>query len=413
MRKVIVGDPIIVAQSTTEPVFKGGYQDPQLRQKDGILYLNFNGRRDCHEDHGKEDRNPTYRSVDGGNTWERATNEEWIAAIKPLPNGDVFQLRESSVLRDPLDLPPIPEHRKNFKTCANWGDIYTLEELKPYLGEAVNNRYKAWYIKAGTTQPQEIVGEIRQDRLPFGKYQANLVRYGIGGSQTIAGEVIADKNGTLWTKIHGPLVNEDGKLAVGYECMNFYRSDDNGRSFEHAACLVYDPALNVPNAKDVEGFLECAFEILDDGTFYVILRTGSLHPFDHGDDDHPAPKMYHTRSHDQGKTWEPFEEFYDYGVQPRMIKLGCGTHVMTSGRPGVYIRTSDDPELRQWNDVIPILTVPKEDVYAKYFEYTCSNNALVAYDDHTAFLAYSDFKLTTPEGVPAKSIVVRKITIEE
>ncbi len=410
MRNVIIGEPIIVAQSTTEPVFRGGYQDPQLRQKDGVLYLNFNGRKDCHADHGKEDRNPTYRSADGGKTWERATNEDWIAAMPPLPNGDIFQIREGSVLREPLNLPPLPDHRKGFKTCANRGDVYTLEELRPYLGEAVTNTFKAWRIPAGTTAPVEEIGVLHQDRLPFVKYQENLVRYGVGGCQTIAGKVVADNNGALWTTIHGPLVREDGTLAVGYECMHFYRSDDNGRSFTDAACLVYDPALNPPAAKDVEGFLECAFEILEDGTFFVILRTGSLHPFDISTDDNPIPKCYMTRSHDQGKTWEPFEEFYDYGVQPRMVRLGCGTTVMTSGRPGVYIRTSDDLQLREWNDVIPVLTVPTAEVYERYYYYTCSNNALVAYDDHTAFLAYSDFTLTTPDGQPAKSIVVRKIT---
>lgn len=407
MRKVVLGEPVVVAQSTTAAILFDGYQDPFIRQKDGVLYVKFNTRRDCYQDHGKENANPTYRSVDKGETWELATNEEWVLAGEKLPNGDVFQFRERPVIQDYPTLPEIDDSRKNYKSCANMGDVYTVEELKPLLGDRIDKKFKAYRIKAGTSELVEEEGEIRRDQFPVVNFQDFLTRASIGN------HFKADKNGTIWCTGNGPLVDPDGKMTYHHDCLNLYRSDDMCHSFEYVSTFPYKPEFNAPNAHDVEGFLEVAFDILDDGTFYFIMRSGSLHPFDQGDDDHPAPKCLTVRSTDQGKTWEDPEVFYDYGIIPRMVKLGCGTRIMVSGRPGIYLRSSDDPQCREWSDIIPLITVPKEDVYTAYYEYTSSNCDLVAYDDHTAFLVYDDFKQIAPDGKRAKSIMVRKITIEE
>lgn len=407
MRKLILGEPVVISQSTTAPVFRGGHQDPKIREKDGVLYVKFYSRRDCFQDHGKNDANPTYRSVDEGKTWELATNEEWVAAGLRLPNGDVFQFRDRPIIQGYPTLPELDESRKNYKTCANQGEVYTVEELKPVLGDRIHKNFIAYRIKAGTTELVTEEGPIHRDQFPVRHLQDFLARVDITNNFKI------DKNGTVWCFGMGPLVDPDGKMTCHHDCIHLYRSDDLCHSFTYVSTVVYKPEYNVPNAKDVEGFHEAAFDILDDGTFFMILRSGSLHPFDHSDDDHPAPKMFTVRSTDQGKTWSTPEVFYDYGVLPRMVKLGCGTRIMVSGRPGVYLRSCDDPEAREWSDIIPILTVPKEDVYHAYYQYTSSNCDLVAYDDHTAFLTYDDFKLTTPDGERAKSIVVRKITVVE
>jgi hypothetical protein len=159
--------------------------------------------------------------------------------------------------------------------------------------------------------------------------------------------------------------------------------------------------------------MEAALEICDDGSFFMIMRSGSLSPFVIGDDDHPAPKCMITYSYDKGKTWTKPEIFYDYGVLPRSVKMNDGTILMTSGRPDVYVRACYDGKGKEWDDVIHVLDVPKEHQYNAYWEYTCSNNSLCVYDDTTAYLTYSNFQLKTPEGVRAKSIIVRKISIVE
>ena len=77
-----------------------------------------------------------------------------------------------------------------------------------------------------------------------------------------------------------------------------------------------------------------------------------------------------------------------------------------------YIRTCNDPKGEEWDDIIPILTVPEEDVYERYWHYSCSNCGITSFDDNTAFITYSNFKIPAPQGEKAKSIVVRKVTIE-
>ena len=94
MKKSIrLGEPIIVAQSTEEPVLFGGYQDPNIRKgEDGTLYVRFNARRDSWLTFGEEEKNPVYKSIDGGESWSLAEKgqREWICAGAKLPNGDIF-----------------------------------------------------------------------------------------------------------------------------------------------------------------------------------------------------------------------------------------------------------------------------------------------------------------------------------
>lgn len=77
MRKVLISEPIILAQSTTEAVMFGGYQDPHIRSKDGVLYVKFNARKDSVETFGLEDANPVLKSFDGGDTWEKGAQDDW------------------------------------------------------------------------------------------------------------------------------------------------------------------------------------------------------------------------------------------------------------------------------------------------------------------------------------------------
>ena len=122
--------------------------------------------------------------------------------------------------------------------------------------------------------------------------------------------------------------------------------------------------------------------------------------------------MMQTRSYDGCKTWETPEYFYDYGVLPVTRKLADGTIILASGRPGVYLRVSQDRLGKEWSDIVPVVEVPKEQVYTKYYEYSCCNTGLAVTGPDTAVIAYSDFTLTAPDGEKAKSIMVRKITVE-
>ena len=119
MKKIKLHDPVIVAQSTKEPILFGGYQDPYIRcTEQGTLYLRFNARRDNWLTFGEEEKNPVYKSTDGGESWMHIENgqDEWIRAGTRLPNGDIFCFCEYPVLKKETlpELPPCPKGVKCF-----------------------------------------------------------------------------------------------------------------------------------------------------------------------------------------------------------------------------------------------------------------------------------------------------------
>ena len=44
MKKPIIGERIVVSQSTTEAIRAGGWQDPEIKNSDGVLYVRFSGK---------------------------------------------------------------------------------------------------------------------------------------------------------------------------------------------------------------------------------------------------------------------------------------------------------------------------------------------------------------------------------
>jgi len=411
MKTIKLGEPKIVAQNTEEPVLFGGYQDPIIRRaEDGTLYVRFNARRDSWETFGEEEKNPVYKSTDGGETWAPIENaqEEWMRAGTRLPNGDIFYFCEYPVLQKETlpELPPLPEGRK--MSWAGWS-VYTVDELTPVLGDRVAKEIKAYRIKAGTNEVIEETCPVIWDNMPVVLHgDGFLIRVFPHPSLSMK----VDKEGALWMPVDAPAIGEDGKLASLRRCTALLRSTDMGHTWEYVSHILYEEGFNPPTAIDVEGFMECSIEFLRDGSCVAILRSGSLSPFEIGDDEHPAPIMMKTHSYDGCKTWEKPEYFYDYGVLPVTRMFDDGTILLSSGRPGVYLRVTDDPSAREWSDAVSVVYVPKEDMYEKYYEYSCCNTSLVITGPDTAMITYSDFTLNAPDGKRAKSIMVRKITIE-
>lgn len=413
MKKIILGEPIIISQSTTEPIMHGAWQNPVVRYNDGALYVRFKGVKDSYENQDEANRNPIFRSLDGGKSWERLERvaEGWAMAQTPLANGDRAAFHPLDYITDTSAFPPPSPVRsgENIKKGDMVG-VYTYDEIRSLVGEDLDLSLICHRIVAGTNEMVEHRCRVNWKGV---KGYPRIYKGYVGISGYICGEYRVDKDGAIYLPISDARLNPDGTLASKYQNMFFLKSTDNGYSFEYVGGLTYKDEYNLPNAIDVEGFLECCFEICDDGSFFAILRSGSLSPFTRGDDEHPAPKCYISHSYDKGRSWTAPQVFYDYGVLPRSTKMSDGTFLMTSGRPGVYIRACFDGKGEVWDDVIPVLEVPEADKYLAYEQYSCSNNGICAYDEHTAFLTYSNFQLNTPEGVRAKSIVVRKITVTE
>ncbi len=412
MKKIILSPPVTVAQSTTEPVLFGGYQDPAIRLgENGVLYVRFNARRDSWLTFGEEEKNPVYKSEDGGETWEKSKDpqNEWMRAGTRLPNGDIFYFCEHAVLKKETlpTLSPLGEDRK-LRTAGM--SVYTADELYPVLGERVAKEFKAYRIKAGTDTVTEETCPVIWDNMPVVLHpEGFLIRVFPHPALCMK----ADSEGALWMPVDAPAIDENGRLASLRRCTALLRSLDMGHTWEYVSHILYEEEFNPPAAVDVEGFMECSLEFVSDGSCVAFLRSGSLSPFVIGDDSHPAPIMMRTRSYDGCKTWETPEYFYDYGVLPVTRQFKDGTILLASGRPGVYLRVSEDTLGKEFSDIVPVVEVPKEDMYAKYYEYSCCNTGLAITGPDTAVIAYSDFTKYAPDGKRAKSIMIRKITVSD
>lgn len=411
MKTIKLGDPVIVAQNTEQPILFGGYQDPTIRRaEDGTLYVRFNARRDSWLTFGEEEKNPVYKSTDGGESWSPVKNaqDEWLRAGTRLPNGDIFCFREHAVLRKETlpALPPLPEKRKLLTAGMS---VYTVDELTPILGDRVAKEFKAYRIKAGTDTVIEETCSVVWEQMPVVLHHDGFL---IRVFPHVSLSMKIDRDGTLWMPMDAPAIDRNGNLASLRRCTALLRSTDMGHTWEYVSHIQYEESFNPSTAMDVEGFMECSLEFVRDGSCVALLRSGSLSPFAIGDDAHPAPIMMKTHSYDGCKTWERPEYFYDYGVLPVTRMLEDGTILLASGRPGVYLRVSQDESGKEWSDAVSVIEVPKEDFYAKYYEYSCCNTGLAVTGPATAIIAYSDFTRNAPDGNRAKSIMVRKITVE-
>ena len=139
---------------------------------------------------------------------------------------------------------------------------------------------------------------------------------------------------------------------------------------------------------------------MPDGGMITLMRTGSFTP------------SYLARSTDGGRTWSKPVQFDRCGVLPRLMHLDCGVTIATYGRPGMFIRATDDPSGQIWDD--PIEVMPWKDPKTnKDWEDSCYYTRLLPVDDRTIMMAYSDFRVKDENGVDRKCILVRTIHVDE
>lgn len=96
------------------------------------------------------------------------------------------------------------------------------------------------------------------------------------------------------------------------------------------------------------------------------------------------------------------------GVWPCLLTLKCGVTLATYGRPGIRVRATDDPACLNWNEPIENLeSIREPEPYPGHTLNTasCCYTNMVALDDRTAALVYSDFRVKDEQGIPRKSMM--------
>ncbi len=390
--KLNISEPVVVAvgpDSRTAPW--GEYQFPSIEKTDdGALFYSFNVCADSERAYGSA---PGVRvSYDNGKTWEMydpAKKKRASHGLR-LPSGDHIHFSQGpSIPLEGLKLP------KPLGTTWLGHTAYLIDELD----ESIDCPH-TWMVRRYTKEhPEGVLEETKLD-WPYMLIRSCLgvlVKPGPRGRLRIA------PDGTLWMP-HYYLAGTDPKTGefFPYLCNYLFKSTDEGKSWELMNFLPFTPEEGNPlRAKSFEGFGENDITFMPDGSLFRLIRTGCFDP------------CFSTRSEDGGYTWTEPEVFHNHGVWPCMVTLKCGVTLATFGRPGLVLRATDDPSGKTWEDPIYLLKPKARPWKTMEEQATCGYSNLIALDDHTAGLVYSDFTVKDADGVPHKTMMFRTITVED
>ena len=394
--KIKISEPVIVAMGPdANTAGWGPYQFPYLWQlPDGRILYTFHDAADSVTTYGSE---PIYYiSEDQGKTWKtvKRSEVEHLQGLQ-LPNGDILRFHNlPSIPLEGLELPkPVCASVKDFK--AYWRDEIPEGMCK-----------KSWqFFRSTPDNPQGADEEATLNWPKMFLYAGN----GVLIQSHPAARMRLAPDGTLWMP-HYEVVGIDPETgSVDSLQMSNYllKSTDNGHTWEVAAYLPYHPASE--KEATWEGYNENDIGFAPDGSMFRLIRTHVIYK------EHAFEPMLITHSTDGGKTWSDPEEFDFTGVWPAVLTLKCGATLATYGRPGLFLRATDDPSCRVWEDRIELIhsSGESEPACSVVKRATCSYTDMIPLDDHTAGLAYSDFTVKDENGVERKTMMFCTITVED
>lgn len=367
--RVEVGEPRLVAEAPSGERRWGRWQFPTLEAgPDGKLLLFIHVEADAAASYGKGRR--IYVSDDQGRNWK----EDASAALGPyglkLKNGE--WLRTDTVAATPVAQVKLPERFGERSSYGTPFQLYRMRELPAEFRRIFFQRFRAgaWQGESYQLEDEHALRYTTQGLLP---------RIWWGDIKELPGGELA--------ALTYPYYHDSQKDA--HTAVAAYRSRDSGRSWAKVGHILYEEA-----DQRRDGFTEPALERLRDGRWLAVLRTT---------DGNGVGPMYRSWSRDLGQSWSKPEAFTETGVLPRLLLLGNGVLVLSSGRPGVDLRFSRDGG-KTWSAPRALVPVPDS---SKIQVDSCGYTSLVPLGRDRFLIAYSWF--TPPSG--RKSIYVREVRV--
>jgi hypothetical protein len=379
-------EPIVLG--VADKVEKWGYfQFPHIERMAGDnIRVRWSMNDDAMEAYGKHKFGQVI-SKDGKTNWTATQDATPFTSIV-LGNGERLSVHTPKPIRiDTIALPtPAGGPQASDTYSKSTYNYYRLKDLP----ESCNGIYfdrlspnaKEWKLeKAGLNDP-------------------NAARNSLRGHIPIIwwGDIHLAKDNSLIAGIYPGFYIDDNNKALPKHNVFFYRSTDNGKNWNVQGRIFYVPdTANDAKGNTRMGFTEPTYEILADGTFICVSRTTD------GIGNGP---MYISRSSDMGKTWSKPVAFMASGVLPRLLQLQNGVTVMSSGRPGVQLRFSNDGKGQVWSNAFEMMPwIDYKD------QVSCGYTGLLATGPDRFLIVYSDFRYVTDVGTVRKAIKVREVIV--
>lgn len=429
--KIELSDEVLIAMGMTpESNPWGSYQFPRPFRTDDSIVVAFHVDRDDMAHYGSE--NLWYESKDNGNTWKKVSSDISAQCGLKLQNGDRIYFPPVSGFSVADYVMPNQVYRTpgvDMKKAAQEGTLpfpdgmtgwmdgtviyaYNADRLPPSL------RRKQWLmhrLHEGDTVPNVETASLEwpcftrvvfcgksYDRIMKGVYPQGTVKIGPDGAiwvTTFSGE--------------GHINPTNGQYSPYYSA-EILRSVDMGHTFSQYAHMEY-PADGNEYPYLSGGFSDNDIAFFPGGVMAWVFRSNW-----YGSTGEEWSPMYLALSHDLGKTWCPPKRFTPIGTKPRFCPLKCGVTLLCYARPGIFIRYtkdgidwSDPVELMTPDDRSGLMNVPVSTPTFHQWDGACNNPDMIALDDHSALIFYSDFYYPDQQGVRRKSILCRKITVKE
>jgi hypothetical protein len=322
----------------------------------------------------------TLVSSDDGLVWREDSAAAKLAYGLRLTGGDRLVIDTPPSI--PVEELELPASAGAFRSYGTPFSLYRWTELPPDLRRIFFRRFTkgAWFGESSVVDD------------PRG------MRYAAGGRfpRIWWGDMEAMPDGSLAAVTYPNILDQGPRFRFSAAC---WRSKDGGRTWALRGRIPYSPDEQAdPKAEDRDGFTEPAFTRLRDGSLYCVLRTT---------DGAGAGPMYQTRSKDGGGIWSKPAVMAPNGVMPRLLRLGNGMLVLSSGRPGVQLRISKSGLGDDWSEPVDVLPSTADKLDAD----SCGYTGLVALDRDTFLIVYSWFQKPDAGGRPRKAVLSRRIRV--